>query len=61
MIDGVAVAVMGCPKHEFLRHNVATVRAYKPMSKGEMKKLSDVMSEKYKQALDLKFQDHVDA
>jgi aryl-alcohol dehydrogenase-like predicted oxidoreductase len=60
-LDGVAVAVMGCPKHEFLQHNVAAVRAYKPMPKSEMKKLSDVMSEKYKQALDLKFQNHVDA
>jgi len=60
-LEGVAVAVMGCPKHEFLRHNVATVRSLKPMSKGEMKKFSDVMSEKYKQALDLKFRDHVDA
>lgn len=60
-LEGVSVAVMGCPKHEFLEHNVATVRAYKPMPKKEMKKFSDVMSEKYKQALDLKFQDHVDA
>ena len=60
-LEGVAVAVMGCPKHEFLHHNVATVRTLKPMSKGEMKKFSDGMSEKYKQALDLKFRDHVDA
>ena len=60
-LDGVAVAVMGCPKHEFLRENVASVRSYKPMPEKEMKKFSDVMSEKYKQALDLKFQSHVDA
>ncbi|MCB1022425.1 MAG: aldo/keto reductase [Bryobacterales bacterium] len=60
-LDGVAVAVMGCPKHEFLHENVASVRAYKPMSKSEMKKFSGVMSEKYKQALDLKFQRHLDA
>jgi predicted aldo/keto reductase-like oxidoreductase len=60
-LEGVSVAVLGCPKHEFLRHNVATARAYKPMPKGERKKFSDVMSEKYKQALDLKFQNHVDA
>ena len=60
-LEGVSVAVLGCPKHEFLRHNVATARDYKPMPKNEMKKFSDVMSEKYKQALDLKFQNHLDA
>ena len=60
-LDGVSVAVLGCPKHEYLKHNVATARVYKPMPKAEMKRLSDVMSEKYKQALDLKFQNHVDA
>lgn len=60
-LEGVAVAVMGCPKHEFLQHNVATARGFKPMPKGDRKKFSDVMSEKYKQALDLKFRDHVDA
>ena len=60
-LEGVAVAVLGCPKHEFLRHNVATARAHTAMSKAERKKLSDVMSEKYKQALDLKFQNHIDA
>ncbi len=60
-LDGVATAVLGCPKHEFLRHNASTVRAHQPMSKARRKKLSDVMSEKYKQALDLKFQSHVDA
>jgi hypothetical protein len=60
-LEGVSVAVLGCPKHEFLRHNVATARAHKPMPKSEMKKFSDVMSEKYKQALDRKFQNHIDA
>jgi len=60
-LEGVAVAVLGWPKHEFLRHNVATARAFQPMSKSERKKFSDVMSEKYKQALDRKFQHHVDA
>ena len=59
-LDGVAVAVVGCPKHEYLKHNVATARAFQPMSKKEMKRFSGEMSERYKQALDLKFQNHVD-
>ena len=60
-LDGVAVAVVGCPKHEYLQHNIATARAFQPMPKGQMKKFSDEMSERYKEALDIKFQDHVDA
>ncbi len=60
-LPGVAVAVAGCPKHEYLRLNVASARAYQPMPKKEMQHFSDGMSERYKQALDLKFQDHIDA
>ncbi len=60
-IPGVSVAVVGCPKHEYLAENIATARAFKPMSKSEMKELSTRLSEKYKTALDLKFQNHVDA
>jgi len=55
------LAVLGCPKHEFLRHNIATARAHKAMPKSEMKKFSGVMSDKRKQALDRKFQNHIDA
>ena len=60
-LEGVAVAVVGCPKHEYLKHNIATARAFQPMSKKDMKRFSGEMSERYKQALDLKFQSHIDA
>lgn len=60
-LDGVAVAVVGCPKHEYLKHNVETARAFAPMSKSQMKSFSNEMSERYKEALDLKFRNHVDA
>ena len=55
------MAVVGCPKREFLDHNVATARAFRPMAPAEMERFSNEMSEKYKQALDLKFQSHIDA
>ncbi len=57
----VAVAVVGCPKHEYLAHNIATARKFKPLSQSQMKNLSTRMSEKYKMALDRKFQNHLDA
>lgn len=60
-VEGVSAAVVGCPKHEHLEANVATARGFRPMSKQDREKFSGEMSERYKQALDLKFQNHVDA
>jgi len=60
-LEGVAVAVVGCPEHQHLHHNIATARAHTTMSKKDRRRFSDEMSERYKQALDLKFQSHVDA
>ena len=57
----VAVAVIGCPKHEHLRRNVETARSFQPMEPTEMKRYSDGLSLRYKQALDRVFEDHVDA
>lgn len=60
-LEGVAVAVVGCPEHAHLHHNISTARAHKTMSKKDRRRFSDEMSERYKQALDLKFQSHIDA
>jgi len=60
-LPGVAVAVVGCPQHDHLRQNVATARAFEPMPKQEMERFSKEIAERYKVALDRKFQDHIDA
>jgi len=60
-LEGVSAAVVGCPQHTHLEQNVATARDFRPMSKKERRTFSGEMSDRYKQALDLKFQNHVDA
>lgn len=60
-LEGVSAAVVGCPQHTHLQQNLATARSFKPMPANERKSFSGEMSERYKQALDLKFQSHVDA
>jgi len=60
-IPGVAAAVVGMPKLEFVRQNVAWARAFKPMPKPEMKEFSRRLADANKLALDRKFRDHVDA
>ena len=57
----VAVAVIGCPKHEHLTRNVETARSFQAMEPTEMRRYSDQLSERYKQALDRVFEDHIDA
>jgi len=60
-VPGVAAAVVGMPKLEFVRQNTAWARAFKPMPKGEMKDYSERLSDANKVALDRKFRHHVDA
>ena len=57
----VAAAVVGMPKPEFVRQNVAWARAFKPMPRGEMKDFSHRLADANKVALDLKFRDHIDS
>ncbi len=57
----VAVAVVGCPKHEHLTRNIAGARAFDQMKSSEMKRFSAEMSERHNQALDRVFEAHVDA
>jgi hypothetical protein len=57
----VTTAVVGMPKMEHIDDNVRMAKAFKPLPRSEMKQLSQVLSEKNKQALDLFFAQHVDA
>lgn len=60
-LPGVKVAVVGMPKLEFLEQNVEIVKAYTPMAPAEMRELSTTLSSKNKEALDRRFQNHIDA
>ncbi len=57
----VAAAVIGMPKPEHLERNVAVAKAFRPMPREEMKRLSDELAPRNKMALDHFFQHHVDA
>ncbi len=57
----VAAAVVGMPKPELIKQNVAWVKAFKPMDKAEMKEFSQRMADANKLALDRRFQNHIDA
>jgi uncharacterized protein len=57
----VSSAVLGMPKPEFLEQNVAVAKAFKPMPRQEMRKLSGELSTEHKAHLDHWFHDHVDA
>ncbi len=56
----VATAVVGMPKLEFIRQNVAWAKAFKPMPAAERREFSQRLAGANKLALDLKFRDHVD-
>lgn len=57
----VSAVVVGMPKLEFVDANIATAKAFKPMPKDEMKRMSDELSTEHKARLDAFFADHVDA
>jgi predicted aldo/keto reductase-like oxidoreductase len=57
----VATAVVGMPKVEHIDENVRLAKAFEPLPKDEMQRLSGMLSKKYKASLDLFFRDHVDA
>jgi aryl-alcohol dehydrogenase-like predicted oxidoreductase len=57
----VAAAVVGMPRLEFVRQNIAWAKAFKPMPKGEMREFSQRLSDANKAALDRKFRRHIDA
>ncbi len=57
----VSAAVVGMPKPEMIEANVALAKAFRPLSREEMRRLSEEVSSKTKLALDRFFRDHVDA
>ena len=57
----VAAATVGMPKPEFIEKNVEIAKAFKPLPKSEMRKLSGDLSMKYKAQIDRFFADHIDA
>jgi predicted aldo/keto reductase-like oxidoreductase len=57
----VTLAVVGMPTLDFIEQNVQWARSFKPLSKSEMQDLSQRLAMKNKQALDLRFANHVDA
>ena len=57
----VAASVVGMPKSEHIEENIRLAKAFKPLPDSEMKRISGVLSEKNKAALDLFFRTHVDA
>src|SRR5229473_2678965 len=57
----VTLVTVGMPKLEYIEHNVALAKAYKPMPKPEMQELSQRLSEKNKAAFDRFLSTHIDA
>jgi len=57
----VSAAVVGMPKPEFIEENARLARAFKPLQKKEMKRISLALATENKLALDHFFQHHRDA
>jgi len=57
----VTAAVVGMPKLEHIEDNVRVAKAFKPMPKDEMQRMSGGLSRQYKASLDRFFSTHVDA
>src|SRR5260370_18130423 len=57
----VTLVTVGMPKPEYIDHNVALAKAYKPMPKPELQELSHPLSEKNKAAFDRFLSTPVDA
>jgi len=57
----VTAAVVGMPKLEHIEDNVRVAKAFKPMPKEEMERMSGGLSRQYKASLDRFFSTHVDA
>ncbi|HEU0124019.1 MAG TPA: aldo/keto reductase [Bryobacteraceae bacterium] len=57
----VSACVVGMPKLDFIRQNVAMTKQFRPLPEDERRGLANALSSKNKQALDRYFRDHVDA
>ena len=49
------------PKLEFIEENIAVAKAFKPMDREEMQRISGELVPAHKAAIDAFFADHVDA
>jgi uncharacterized protein len=56
----VAAAVIGMPKAEHLERNIEVAKAFRPMPRDEMQRMSAELSAKNKMALERFFREHVD-
>ncbi|MGE5569964.1 MAG: aldo/keto reductase [Rhodospirillales bacterium] len=56
----VAAAVVGMPKLEHIEANIRVARNFAPLPEAEMRKLSETISGRHKQALDRFFRNHED-
>jgi uncharacterized protein len=57
----VSAVVIGMPKLEYIDHNIAVAKNFKPMQREEMDRLSESVSTQWKASIDQFFSDHVDA
>ncbi len=56
----VAVAVVGMPKLDYLKANIAVAKGFKPLTREEMQSLPKNVSEQLRASIDRFFSDHVD-
>jgi aryl-alcohol dehydrogenase-like predicted oxidoreductase len=56
----VSAAVVGMPKLEYLKANIAVAKSFKPLSRDEMQSLPKNVSEQLRASIDRFFSDHVD-
>jgi predicted aldo/keto reductase-like oxidoreductase len=57
----VACSVLGMPKLAYLEENVKLAKAFRPLGKPELKRMSEELSKQHKARLDRYFSNHVDA
>jgi predicted aldo/keto reductase-like oxidoreductase len=57
----VTACVLGMPKLEFIEENIAVAKAFKPMNREEMQRISGQLVPTHKAKIDAFFADHVDA
>jgi len=57
----VTAVVVGMPKLEHVEENARLAKAFAPLPKDEMQRISGSLSQKYKAELDRYYRDHIDA
>jgi aryl-alcohol dehydrogenase-like predicted oxidoreductase len=56
----IAAAVVGMPKLDFLKSNIAVAKSFQPLTREEMQTLPKGVSEQLRASIDRFFSDHVD-